>query len=258
LRIVDWQKHQGYEKRGPRWIKLYLSLTDQPAYLTLPVVARAVLPVLWVTAARVGEDGELPDDLTMLSRLTHLDEAELSVALQPLERAGFIEFDKVVARAATESSQGQRQPCRERERESRGRERVEGEQTVAVATTSQPPAHLPPEQRAEEATTALIRRQQLRLGALLTQLTEHEANADPFRRVDEWCREVTSYTKPDGSKNRGVGDYRQVQSLDRLERSIGDAEWWLAKLNGGPAPAPERDRGPEVLEKLQRGANGAR
>jgi hypothetical protein len=52
--------------------------------------------------------------------------------------------------------------------------------------------------------------------------------------VTDWCREVTSYEGRDGPV-RGVADYRTVMSIDRLERSIADAEWWLTQLQAGKA-----------------------
>ncbi len=91
----------------------------------------------------------------------------------------------------------------------------------------EPPAPLPPEQRAEDATKATIRSLQLKLGALLCRLAEHPNSR---RMVPDWCREVTAYDKADGTRVRGVPDYRTVMSIDRLERSVADAEWHLGEL----------------------------
>jgi hypothetical protein len=118
VRIANWADFQGYKRRGPQWIKLHLSLTDQPGYLTLPLVARAVLPVLWITAARTSVAGELPDDPTMLARLCHLPVTEINQALNPLESAGFIERDKSVADLAPSVSG-------EKRREEQSRDRAE-------------------------------------------------------------------------------------------------------------------------------------
>ena len=89
---------------------------------------------------------------------------------------------------------------------------------------------LPPEQRAEDATKATIRSLQLRLGALLCRLAEHPNSR---RMVPDWCREVTAYDKQDGTRVKGAADYRTVMSIDRLERSIADAEWHLGELEKG-------------------------
>lgn len=97
---------------------------------------------------------------------------------------------------------------------------------------SSPPAY-PPEQRAENATKETIHGLQLRLGGLLCQLSEHENSR---LMVPAWCRMVTSYeTTRNGEtkKHRGVADYRTVNSIDRLERSIEDAEFWVKELEGG-------------------------
>jgi len=88
---------------------------------------------------------------------------------------------------------------------------------------------VPPEQRAEEATEGAIRRLQLQLGALLTRLSEH-ANSRLMQPA--WCRAVTSFKGRDGPV-KGLPDYRLVRSIDRLEHSIEDAEWWLTAMDGG-------------------------
>lgn len=92
------------------------------------------------------------------------------------------------------------------------------------------PPVLPPEQRAEESTRATIRSLQLRLGALLCQLAEHPNSR---QMVPAWCRAVTAYTRKDGTEVRGVADYRTLMSIDRLEKSIADAEWHLTELEKG-------------------------
>jgi len=92
-----------------------------------------------------------------------------------------------------------------------------------------PPAR-PPEQRAEEATDATIRRLQLELGSWIARLAEHPNSR---QMVPAWSREVTSYTRGDGTKVRGVPDYRTVNSIDRLERSLEDAQWWWEELESG-------------------------
>lgn len=115
MKLIGWEKFQGYTKRGPAWIKLHTSLIDQPQFLGLPLVARAVLPVLWITAARLSDDGSLPDDLAMLAVLAHCSQDELRKALPPLRQAGFISCDESVATPATTLS-----PQRERETEREG------------------------------------------------------------------------------------------------------------------------------------------
>lgn len=91
------------------------------------------------------------------------------------------------------------------------------------------PAYLPPPtERAERALDSTVRSLQLRLGGLIAQLAEHPESR---QMVAEWSREVTAYEKADGTKVRGVPDFRTLYSIDRLERSISDAEWHLAELD---------------------------
>jgi len=82
---------------------------------------------------------------------------------------------------------------------------------------------LPRLDRAEEATKNEHRRLQQILGGLLCQLSEHRMSR---RMVPAWCKAVTKY-----GENAGVSDYRMVSSIDRLEKSIEDAQAWLKKLD---------------------------
>ena len=90
---------------------------------------------------------------------------------------------------------------------------------------------IPPEQRAEEATKAHIRSLQLKLGALLCELSEHENSR---LSVTDWCRRVTGYER-EGRSVKGYADYRCVMSIDRLEKSIEDGKVWLTELGKGKA-----------------------
>lgn len=101
---------------------------------------------------------------------------------------------------------------------------------VVVPPRQDPPARLPAD-RAEAETTGEIRRLQNELGARLARLSEHPNSRD---MVPAWSRRVTSYKRKDGTRVNGVADYRTVMSIDRLERSIEDADWWLEKLDKGP------------------------
>jgi len=62
-------------------------------------------------------------------------------------------------------------------------------------------------------------------------LAEHPNSRD---MLAAWTRCVTSWTRKDGSKAKGEADYRNVTSIDRLEKSIADADWWLERLQKGP------------------------
>lgn len=96
-----------------------------------------------------------------------------------------------------------------------------------------PPRHEPtrlPADRAEQSINNEIRRLQLVLGEKLARLSEHPKSE---RMVPAWSRAVTSYTSKKGEKVPGVADWRTIFSVERLERSIEDADWWLAELDKG-------------------------
>lgn len=130
MKIAKWDTFQGYHKTGPTWIKLHASLIDKPEWMRLPIVAKAVLPALWIAASRTGSDGTLPDDVEVLAMLCHLKESEVAEGLPSLIQGGFVECDFFVAGFSEEDSQTLRGGSR-LEREEKRRE--ETEKTVSVA-----------------------------------------------------------------------------------------------------------------------------
>jgi len=90
--------------------------------------------------------------------------------------------------------------------------------------------HLPPPHpfdRAEGAINDEIHKLQLELGSRLARLAEHPKSD---RMVPGWSKTVTAYERKDGTKVSGVSDFRMIRSIERLEKCIADADWWLAKL----------------------------
>ena len=76
--------------------------------------------------------------------------------------------------------------------------------------------------------TDTVRSLHLRLAEIICRLSEHPKST---RMVPDWSRVVTSYDRQDGTKVKGTPDWRTIYSIDRLERSIADAEWWLGELD---------------------------
>ena len=101
-----------------------------------------------------------------------------------------------------------------------------GREVVAPPRYEQPPRL--PSDRAEQALTDEIRRLQRELGTRIARLSEHPKSQD---MVPAWTRRVTAYDRKDKTKVAGVADYRTLTSIDRLEKSIADADWWLEKLD---------------------------
>jgi hypothetical protein len=110
-----------------------------------------------------------------------------------------------------------------------------GREVVAPSRNDLPPR--PPTERAETAVTDEIRRLQNALGAKLAALSEHPNSRD---MVSSWTRRCTSYRRKDGTQVNGIADYRTLLSIDRLEKSIADADKWLGLLERGPIPEARR------------------
>ena len=111
-----------------------------------------------------------------------------------------------------------------------------------VAPPRYEPARLPAD-RAENEVTEEIRRLQNVLGGKLTALVEHPNNRGEdgmALMVPAWTRRVTAYKRKDGETVKGVADYRTVRSIERLEKSIQDADWWIARLDKLDTPEAQR------------------
>lgn len=100
--IPNWSTYQGYQKRGPKWVKLHVSLLRNRFWPKLSILARATLPALWIVASEQSQDGTFDDDIESLSHLVAMPVEELSRALFELKSFGFIDSDRIVAAHATE------------------------------------------------------------------------------------------------------------------------------------------------------------
>jgi hypothetical protein len=104
-----------------------------------------------------------------------------------------------------------------------------GREVVEPRRNEQPPRL--PADIAEASVLNEIRKLQNELAGRLARLSEHPNSRE---MVPSWSRRATSYTRKDGTKVQGVSDYRTISSIERLERSIADADRWLQRLDEGP------------------------
>ena len=91
--IRRWDEFQTMQKKrgkpwAPPWVKLYLSLLDQPAYIDLSPENRSLLVGLWMLFARTR--GTVTKETRKLSRQLHQRVTERQLAA--LNHDGFIDF----------------------------------------------------------------------------------------------------------------------------------------------------------------------
>lgn len=70
LSVRNWEKFQGYKRRGPPWIKLHVGLLENYEFYELPERLGLVVILLWLLASRT--DNQFPDDADWLSQAIHL------------------------------------------------------------------------------------------------------------------------------------------------------------------------------------------
>lgn len=96
FKVKNWEKYQHYKpkfaSRGepvkPVWIKFYISTLDDYQFHSLPLEARAALPLLWLMASE--RDGIIPEPSEIAFRL-RMSLKELDIALKALISKGYLE-----------------------------------------------------------------------------------------------------------------------------------------------------------------------
>lgn len=85
----NWHEFQHYKTRNPPWVKLHRKLLNDRDFCSLPLEARALLPMLWLLAAEdlKGRFSCDLDDLNFQLRRPHL---EILAGLRPLFDRGFL------------------------------------------------------------------------------------------------------------------------------------------------------------------------
>ena len=100
--------------------------------------------------------------------------------------------------------------------------------------TEEPPALLPADVQGEKLLRQSRVAKERRFYALIKRLSELQPEKDP----PDIAREVTCYTTKDGRKVGGIVRPENI-SEERLDKSLEDAEWWIAELerkNGQAGP----------------------
>ena len=92
LRPRQWAEFVHYKRRCPPWIKLPCAVLDRAAWHSLPDVAKALAPMLWLIASD-SEQGLIDETLEDLAFRVRWDEGKLTAALEPLIEHGFFEQD---------------------------------------------------------------------------------------------------------------------------------------------------------------------
>ena len=101
LRVSKWETFQHYgDKRNPVWIKNYIELLHDEAYLGLTLHQRGVLHGVWLSYAAARR--QLPDSTAAVSR--RLGERVTRATLDALIHAGFLEVSASKALASCEHS----------------------------------------------------------------------------------------------------------------------------------------------------------
>lgn len=93
-KIPNWRDFQQYKDRKPTWIKLHKSLLDNRSFHTLPVSARAMLPMLWLLASenKDANSGMIDLSVSDIAFRLRLSDGEAEKNLQALTSSCFIEI----------------------------------------------------------------------------------------------------------------------------------------------------------------------
>ena len=90
--IKNLEQYQHYTDRKPIWIKLYCSIISDPGFVSLSEHGKLAYLLLLPLASQ--QNNKLPEDVTLITKLLHLDSP---VDLQELRNKGFIVDYRVIA-----------------------------------------------------------------------------------------------------------------------------------------------------------------
>ena len=90
--IKNLEQYQHYTDRKPIWIKLYCSIISDPGFVSLSEQGKLAYLLLLPLASQ--QNNKLPEDLTLITKLLHLDKP---VDLYELRNKGFIVDYRAIA-----------------------------------------------------------------------------------------------------------------------------------------------------------------
>jgi len=206
FRLTNWDKHQNFRGKRAHWMKLSLDFFDDPVIVGLPDSQRLAFIGVMILCGKRGN--LVPYDATYVRKRCSL---RVTPDLELFMREGLIEFTQAVCGA---------KPFPRYVEESRGEEK-----RVGTEEQDEPAYVPPPEVRTENAirkATIALESKLLRAVGVLSQRTNRDALS--------LMREVTAYKARDGTVVPGRSNPSGMTS-ERLEKSIADAEGWIADLD---------------------------
>lgn len=88
LAVKGWTQFQHYKHRKPPWIRLHRKLIDDIDWHDLPVVSRALAPMLWLLASET-MNGVIDGDSKSIAFRLRVASADFEEALKPLITGGW-------------------------------------------------------------------------------------------------------------------------------------------------------------------------
>ncbi len=126
ISVRNWKKFQHYKNRKPPWIKLHLSVLDNPEWHNLSHFANRLLIEIWLLAAETTDGIIEVESISLLAwRLRYASKtlARIIKALQELHSHEFIELDSKTLAGCKQVAIPETEREGEREGETEKRER---------------------------------------------------------------------------------------------------------------------------------------
>lgn len=212
FRLTNWDKHQNFRGKRAHWMKLSLDFFDDPTIVGLPDSQRLAFIGVMVLCGKRGNC--VPFDATYIKKRCSL---RVTPDLELFMSEGLIEF--------TQAECGAKTFPRVEERRVEEKERTE-EQPPSL------PAYVPPDVRTENALRNAKWQSERKLLALVGQIAERTK-----REAQDVMREVTAYKRKSDDQLVTGRLNPALLSEERLEKSLEDAEAWLASLEKGQVSA---------------------
>jgi len=211
LRVVNWEAFQHYGDRMPPWIKLHNTVLEDPVIASLPDHSKAHVFGLWLLASRL--KNKIPNDAKFIGARIN---ATRPVDVNSLIECKFLEHhpeclhdaSNALAKCSTDKNKTRVEERREEERE-----------------RTEPPPYVPPDIRTENALRGArwkAERDLLSLVGLISERTGQEAG--------DVMKQVTAYKRKSDDQLITGRLNPALLSEERLEKSVEDAQAWLASL----------------------------
>ena len=89
FKVKNWSEYQQYKDRKPTWLKFHRDILNDRQFMTMSMVSRAILPLMWLLASE-SDDGTISDDIEEITFRLRVNAKDAKHALKECQERGFL------------------------------------------------------------------------------------------------------------------------------------------------------------------------